>query len=51
MIDDRHFYLQQVKDKQPDVDCIQIKATYNRKHEGCHFFDWDEIDNYLELIK
>ena len=46
-IDDRHYYLRQIRERQPDVECIQIKASYNNEHDDCHFMGWDNIDTFL----
>jgi len=47
-IDDRHYYLHNVKEKQPNTECIQIKALYNKPQEGYSYLDWNEIDEFLQ---
>jgi len=49
-IDDRHFYLRQIREKQPQVHCIQIKAPFNKEHDDSHYFDWSQIDTYLSNL-
>lgn len=46
-IDDRAFYLRNIKEKQPNCEIIQIKTAYNNYNEFL-YFDWNEIEKFLE---
>jgi hypothetical protein len=49
-IDDRAYFLRNIKKLQPNAVCIQIKSIENN-HNEFYYKDWDEIDQFFENIK